>query len=359
LLAGKTPVAAVPKSGISCKGNSLGHASCEEQQMNSKLGYRRILVAADFSPASQAALNQAVWIARESGSKIVLLHVLPDLRRTMYSASVDAKLDLLYGEGARFYQEILGDSENRMRCMISEAGSPEVEIHTKTLPGEPLVEICRAVQQAKHDLVIAGTRGLANWKTFFVGSTSQRLIRKCPAPVWIVKPGHVGKPQSILAVTDFSATSRRAVIAGLAIAEDAQASFHLLHVIDSGDVPENAVAVIPEGSSLRQEINEAAKHRFDEFVASLDSTYPVEPHLSWGTPWQEINRLAGELNVDLIAIGTVGRTSIPGLFLGNTAEKVLSKCDCSILTMKPEDFQSPIPLMDSTTRIYDRGTVLG
>lgn len=315
--------------------------------MTTKLEYRRILVAADFSPASQAALNQAVWVARESGAGITLVHVLPDLRRGMHSASIDAKLDLLYGEGSRFYQEVVGDGELHLRRMIDEASAAaDVDIRTKTLLGEPVVEICRAAQQLKCDLVIAGTHSLSGWQAYFVGGTARRLIRKCPAPVWVVKPEHVGKPKAILAATDFSEVSRGAVLAGMAIADDAAASFHLLHVIDSNDVPENAVAIIPEGSSLRQEINAAAKHRFDEFVASLNPQAKIHPHLSWGTPWKEVNRLAGELKVDLIALGTVGRSGIPGLFLGNTAEKVLNHCDCSILTLKPAGFKSPIPLTD-------------
>lgn len=314
--------------------------------MTTKLEYRRILVAADFSPASQAALNQAVWVAGESGASITVVNVLPDLRRGMHSASIDAKLDLLYGEGARFYQEVLGDAEQRLRRMIDDVAAPGVEIRPKTLLGEPIVEICRAAQQLECDLVISGTRSLSGWQTYFVGGTARRLIRKCPAPVWVVKPQHVGKPKAVLAATDLSEVSRRAVLAGMAIADDAGASFHVLHVVDSGDVPENAVAVIPEGSSLRQEINDAAKHRFEKFIASLNAQSKIHPHLSWGTPWTEVNRLAGELNVDLITMGTVGRSGIPGLFLGNTAEKVLNHCDCSILSLKPDGFKSPIPLTD-------------
>jgi nucleotide-binding universal stress UspA family protein len=72
----------------------------------------------------------------------------------------------------------------------------------------------------------------------------------------------------------------------------------------------------------------------------------MQPHLSWGTPWKEINRLATEQSIDLITMGTVGRSGIRGLFLGNTAEKVLNACDCSILTLKPAGFISPIPLTD-------------
>jgi nucleotide-binding universal stress UspA family protein len=314
--------------------------------MTKKLDYRRILVATDLSPASVAALHQAVWVARESGGRISLVHVLPDMRQGMHNASIDAKLDLLYGEGERFYNELRGDAEQQLRSMIEAAAATDVEIRPKILLGKPIVEICRAAGQLECDLVMAGTRGLSEWEAFFIGGTARRLIRNCAAPVWVVKPQHAGKPKAVLAATDFSEISRRAVQAGMAIAADASANFHLLHVIDSNDVPENVVAIIPEGSSLRQEINDAAKHRFNEFVASLRATSKIQPHLSWGTPWQEINRLASSLHVDLITIGTVGRSGIPGLFLGNTAEKVLNHCDCSILTLKPPGFESPIRLAD-------------
>jgi nucleotide-binding universal stress UspA family protein len=315
--------------------------------MTTKLDYRRILVATDFSPAAQAALHQAVWVARCSGAKITLVHVLPDLRRGMHSASIDAKLDLLYGEGAGFFRELQGDADLRLQQSIEGAAAVDVDIRPKILLGEPIVEICRAAQQLESDLVMAGTLGAGGWQSLFIGSTARRLIRKCPARVWVVKPQHCGKVKSILATTDCSEVSRGAVQAGIALASAAGARLHVLHVIDNNDVPENIVAAIPAGSSLRQEINAAAKDRFDEFLKLLgEHEGRPEPHLSWGTPWKEINRLATELNVDLITMGTVGRSGIRGLFLGNTAEKVLNSCDRSILTFKPAGFQSPIPMTD-------------
>ncbi|RPI89277.1 MAG: universal stress protein [Planctomycetaceae bacterium] len=191
--------------------------------------------------------------------------------------------------------------------------------------------------------MLAGTRGLTAWEQFFVGSTARSLIRKCPSSVWIVKAEHVGPPRAVLAATDFSDASRRAVLEGLWVALQASADFHLLHVVDSMDVPEDMISRIPEGSSLRREINEEAEHRFDQFLESLNTDLDkVQRHLSFGTPWQEIGRLSTHLNVDLIALGTVGRSGIKGLLLGNTAEKVLGMCDCSILTVKPDGFVSPI-----------------
>ena len=108
-------------------------------------------------------------------------------------------------------------------------------------------------------------------------------------------------------------------------------------------MPEDLISRVPEGSTLRQEINDEATRRLDEFVASLDiNRTQIQSHLSWGTPWQEIRRIAKHQAVELIVIGTVGRSGVKGLLLGSTAERVLDTCGCSILTIKPDNFVSPI-----------------
>lgn len=305
--------------------------------------YRNILVATDFSPHADAALRQAVWLAKQTGARIVVAHTLPDVRRAVHGTSFQARMDLLYGEGHAFEREIRQASDARLRQMITNLNAFEVDITFETLLGEPFLELTHSVQAEGYDLVLVGTRGLAVWQQFFVGSTAKRLIRKCPVSVWIVKVEHVGPPKVVLAATDFSDVSVKAVTQGLGVALKADAEFHLLHVIDSHDVPEDIISKIPQGSTLRQEIDEEAKRRLDAFLKSLPAEHArIQTHLLWGTPWKEVGRMAQHVAADLIAIGTVGRTGIKGLLLGNTAEKVLNTCDCSILTVKPDDFVSPI-----------------
>ncbi len=57
-----------------------------------------------------------------------------------------------------------------------------------------------------------------------------------------------------------------------------------------------------------------------------------------------IPTLARKLTIDLIVMGTVARTGIPGLIIGNTAESVLSQISCSVLAVKPPDFVTPVTL---------------
>jgi universal stress protein E len=302
--------------------------------INSPLNDDRILVATDFSPYATAALRQAVWLARKSGGQLILANAVPDFSMSVHWGPLERDAN---------QRTMLDRSDTAMRHAVVGVNAMDLDVKLVTLVGEPFVEITRAVQERGCSMVLAGTRGHTKLEQFFMGSTAKRLIRNCPASVWIVRAEHVGPPQVVLAATDFSDVSLKAVKEGLKIAQQAGAEFHLLHVVDSNDVPEDMISRIPAGSSLRQEINEEAARRLEEFLGSLavDRTQ-IKVHLSWGTPWQEIQRISRHQAADLIVIGTVGRSGIKGLLMGNTAEKVLDTCECSILIVKPDGFVSPI-----------------
>ena len=311
----------------------------------SHAGYQRILVATDFSLYASAATQLGVWVADRSHGTLTLAHVAKSSHRVSDS-QYKALHESFYGDIDDLDQRIRQISDERLKQTITDLGRPTTR--RETLIGEPFVELIHAVQQEGYDLVMTGTRGASAWKQFLIGSTAKRLIRKCPSSVWVVKTEHAGPPKAVLAATDFSEVSRRAVMEGLWVAQQAAAEFHLLHSIDYlidylTDTPQEFATRFPVGEPLRRDIEEGAQKRLEAFVKSLDSD-PAKIHLqlSWGTPWQEVGRLAQRLNIDLVAMGTVGRSGIKGVLLGNTAERILDTCDCSILVVKPADFVSPI-----------------
>ncbi|MCA9009726.1 MAG: universal stress protein [Planctomycetaceae bacterium] len=147
----------------------------------------------------------------------------------------------------------------------------------------------------------------------------------------------------ILVATDFSQFSNAALSQAVWVARQDGAKVVVAHAIDSRDVREDLLEHIPADSTAQDEINHKATERLDEFLASLaPSSVNIVSHLTWGYPWQEIARIAGEHKVDVITMGTVGRSGVKGVLLGNTAERILDTCDCSILTIKPDDYVSPI-----------------
>jgi nucleotide-binding universal stress UspA family protein len=70
----------------------------------------------------------------------------------------------------------------------------------------------------------------------------------------------------------------------------------------------------------------------------------LQVHLLKGEPGKLIPEIAGICGIDVIVMGTVCRTGIAGFFIGNTAEEVLRQVNCSVLTVKPDGFVTPVKL---------------
>ena len=67
-----------------------------------------------------------------------------------------------------------------------------------------------------------------------------------------------------------------------------------------------------------------------------------QTHLIKGQPRKEIPALAKQIEADLIVMGTVARTGVPGFIIGNTAEAILGQIECSVLALKPPGFVTPV-----------------
>ena len=69
---------------------------------------------------------------------------------------------------------------------------------------------------------------------------------------------------------------------------------------------------------------------------------PLEKHLVKGKPHTAISRFVKNNDVDLLVMGSVARSGLPGFFVGNTAEKILEHVDCSVLVLKPAGWKTPV-----------------
>jgi nucleotide-binding universal stress UspA family protein len=276
----------------------------------------------------------------------VVAHVVADIRKAIHRTSYRSRIEFLEGNEGRFQREVRAASDAKLKHEILGLGSVGIDVTYETLLGEPYEELIHSVQQEGYDLVVAGTRGHNALQRLVMGSTAKRLVRKCPASVWIVKDKEITPPRTILAAVDMSDVSRRALDQAVWTAQRAEAQLHIYHVIEStglsADLLDRNVAGSPDGS-LRKLIEREVSKQFETFLASADtSSVMTTKHLQWGSPAYDVVRLANELKADLIVTGTMGRRGVEGLLLGNTAESVLTHCDCDVLTVKPAEFVSPI-----------------
>jgi nucleotide-binding universal stress UspA family protein len=135
--------------------------------------------------------------------------------------------------------------------------------------------------------------------------------------------------QTILHPTDFSTYSAYAFALACALARDYGARLVVVHVAMPPVIVYGEGVVPPDPEANRDRLRERLQQ-----VVPQEPAVPVEHRLADGNAAAEILRLAEELHVDLVVMGTHGRTGLGRLLMGSVAEQVLRKASCPVLTVK-------------------------
>jgi len=296
--------------------------------------FKNVLVVYDDEIGGDDALGQAAALARENAARLTVITVLRD---NQYSPN------------------IADETEKRLQRLalgVHQAGVSDVS--TAVLIGTPFIEVIRQVISAKHDLVITGAQAGSVLKDVFFGSTAIHLMRKCPCPVWVVKPGQSVPYTNILVAVDPQSAASEDLfnIKIMDLASSLASHDHaVLHIVHAWEVDGKDLDTIRSETTSQQREAILERHRGKHGVALNDllSRYPMSDidcrvHLPRDRPERAISRLAEQEQIDLIVMGTVARTGIPGFFIGNAAESVLSSVKCGMLTVKPNGFETPVSL---------------
>ena len=268
-----------------------------------------------------------------------------------------------------------GVSPERLRAALAEASAERlqqyidsaegrVDIDTRTPGGGGFVEVVRCVQSGGHDLVVKAAMEAGSQRRYLFSSFDMHLLRKCPAPVWLVKPEAGGEHyRRVLAPVDVDpdgavstepSLNRRILemAASQAVADGAE--LHIAHAWQPAyeGVLRSRGIFAAESDVQRYIESERQAHQaaFDRLAADMRSWVGVETcdwlqpvfHLRQGEAGSVIPGLAAELDAGLVVMGTVARTGVAGLLIGNTAETIVEGIACSLLAVKPPGFRSPI-----------------
>ena len=312
--------------------------------MNAAAVFHKVLVPIDFSDGSLAALSQAMVLAKAFDTSVTLLHVIPQLdSATGLAFEPEAMMAgwRLPENAAELEQRLQTGARQQLDDLATQYRSDGVDVHTEVRWGAAFREIIHAVQEEGHDLVVAGTRGRSTIARLLVGSTSTRLVRKCPCPVWIAK-ADVRPLTSILAPIDFSEVSHESLRLAGALAAAVKCPLHILHVFDPGysylfeSLAEEAVDFSPPWR--RHQVISQLR------TFAVESGLAVEPilHAEHGDVAHQIVATAEKIDAGLVVVGTMGRAGVGGLLIGNTAEKVLHTCGRPLLAIKPLGYVSPV-----------------
>ena len=311
--------------------------------------FKNILLYTAGKAESRFALERAVELTRLNHGCLTVVNVLDALPRDLQRLGAAMPSEILQDMAMQDLREQL----ERFVAPFQEKGSP---LKVEVLCGKPFIEIIRAVLRRQHDLVMMTAEGGSGPMQMLFGSTSLHLMRKCPCPVWVLKPSPPERFARILAavdpdpldvVRDGVNTKVMELATSLASLEESE-----LHVVHAWEVCDSSVwrnwqAQVPEAQvgEWTEQTREAHQRRFDQLLGQFDlEKLKHRLHLVQGEAGNVIPQLADKEQIDLIVMGTVARTGIEGYFIGNTAETVLQRVACSVLTVKPDGFVSPVKL---------------
>jgi len=308
--------------------------------------FKNILLLAGGTGWETNALARAVDLARNNLARLTVVDVVEEMPREMRRLLTSLHLadipKLAVAERLRDLQHLVEPIMNK-----------GVNVSARVLIGKPFLEIIREVLRNSHDLVIKTARGKGGLKGLLFGSTATHLMRKCPCPVWVIKPTHRKKYARIMAAVDPDPLDKKRNALNIKVMELAtslaRSEGSELHVAHAWKLYAERMFVVRGGLSheVVEKLARTVRAEHEEWLRELvDTCAPDIPqsriHLLKGDAAEVIPALAKRNGIELIVMGTVTRTGIAGFLMGNTAERVLQQVDCSVLTVKPDGFITPV-----------------
>jgi nucleotide-binding universal stress UspA family protein len=294
-----------------------------------------------FSPLGRtdnpAAIRRITELARGNGAKLTLLGTVPEpsrRHRLLHDAEYDAAIEIVERH----------DMTERLQRWCEAADGVDVEIDTRT--GNAALTVIGQVLAAGHDLVV-----VTSDEDREDHATIKRLLRKCPCPVWVIRPTRARIQRVLVAVDtepDEIELNHTLLELGAGMVELGGGELHVVHAWElygESTLRSSAFAAAPRSrvqDLLRAEHDGHLRALNELLSCSTSSNAPWRVHLIKGAPGLVVPELVRHERINLLIMGTVARTGIGGLVMGNTAEQVLDDVRCSVIAVKPPGFTSPI-----------------
>ena len=319
---------------------------CERVRVVPMHAFKTILLAVTRLHYSELELAQAFRMVKDNQARLViaLFDQSLELLQKLQFLPLERKLEALC-------RVQLEDLSNQLKAKAWEEG---IQADTCIVAGKPRQVLGGLINDYGADLIIKLADPSGPLARNQLTGNDLALLRKCPVPVLIMarrdqKPDFAGKILVALDVGDpnheAAALNRQLLLNGLYLSSQEHAELHIASV---WGLPSEHQAIRYLGEEALYELEETTQQRYqkkmDEALADASINQQdsaVHCYVIKGHPAKEIQRLANEINVDIIVMGTLGNQG-QGVLMGNTAETILNNVYCSILAIKPDGFVSPL-----------------
>ena len=295
-----------------------------------------VLCPVDFSDFSRRALDHAIAVAKWYGSRLTVMYVhhVP-----MPGLALGSPLAPATVEGSVLSAAEREQLQQTLRAFTPAAALGSLAVEFALAEGDVAREILAQAQLA--DMVVMGTHGLSGFESLILGSAAEKVLRKVNRPLLTIPQATADATDAvpalfhhIVAAVDFSDTSMRALSVAVSLAEEADAHLTLLHVIELPLELEAWVAGSEQGRTHLEQWQRGTATRLHQLVPDAARTYcHVEERVETGRAYREILRLAQERRAGLIVIGAHGRGVVERMFVGSTAQHVVRRAVCPVLTI--------------------------
>jgi universal stress protein E len=302
--------------------------------------FKSILVDVDATAPVHPAFERAVRLARRTGARLTITDVMtvPAYARRYLPAGLEEEMV----------------SQRRQQLSRLAHAVTEVRTEAKLLVGRPGTVLIQEVLRSNHDLLMRShARDLTAAGSRPFGAVDMQLLRRCPCPVFLVQHGALQQHPQIVGAVNASTEEASERTLNVKIVELTL----LMTELEEG-VPMLVQAWAPFAERMVR--SHSSDDAFAAYVENVrqrtaadlsrlaqsfgDRPSGVQTIHRRGEPDDVIPEFVVAHAIDLIVMGTVARTGIAGLLMGNTAERVLRKLPCSVLAVKPDGFVCPVGL---------------
>lgn len=312
------------------------------------INVERILVPVAPGQAHNERFHQVFAFANRWAAKVTLLTVVEDLTAVRVAKHANLPAWQLLKQAEEAERQSLEQLAEHLKQSYS-----QIEFEVQVRAGIAFLEIIHTAVKGRFDLIaIDANRGHKRHAARY-GSTTRHLMRKSPTPVWTTAVQGSSEIRRIAAAVDVGAPTEQGkqlnhqiVEYAATMAKQYQAELYLFHAWQL--LGESLLRSWGNQSDLQiAQWSQQERNERDSMMMELVESCPVEGvsaylRLMEGSLELLLPDFIRTERMDLLVMGTLCRTGIAGFIIGNTAESVLDSVQCSVITLKPEGFESPV-----------------
>lgn len=291
----------------------------------------KILFPTDFSEASMRALPHALYLARQYGAELHMLHAVVLHRDDPYNPAHH------FPEVAAIEEHLEHQATQRMRNALEDRSDlPEIkQVYRRNVSAAPA--IVSYAEEEDVDLIVMSTHGRRGMRHLLIGSVTEEVIRLAPCSVLSIRADSppAREVQHVLAPTDFSEPADHALRVARYIADAYDAEVQLLHVLEDVIHPAFYQMGATSIHDLSPDIEKRAAKRLREvFEAAEGPDVKAEAFVVEGHAGRDIARFADHHGSDLIVISTHGLADDQPILVGSVAERIVRRSKVPVLVVK-------------------------